>query len=89
MTLCFPEELLAAVERQALALQPGARIVAMHSDFGDHMEAVDEEEQPFRPLPVREQLPRHAVPTEMSFGETNLYVFERAGSRAIFLDTLD
>ena len=30
MTLCFPDEMLAAVERKALDLQVGARIVTMH-----------------------------------------------------------
>jgi len=92
MSLCFPDPLLAALERQAMALRPGSRLVVMHCCLGD---ACPEAAACFRPMQVREQHPRHAVPTEMSYGETPLYLFERVahgacGSAAhLALDELD
>lgn len=83
MTLCFPEELLEKLERQAMLLRPGTRLVVMHCYFGEFLPPW--QAKGFRPVELREEHPRHAVPLEMSFGETPLYVFERI----VGLDMLD
>lgn len=80
MSLCFPEDLLAGLERRALALREGARLVVMHGCFGELL--LPEEAEAFEPVALRAAQPRHAVPTEMSFGETPLYVYRRVGRRA-------
>eukprot|EP00931_Biecheleriopsis_adriatica_P124500 TRINITY_DN99637_c0_g1_i1.p2 TRINITY_DN99637_c0_g1~~TRINITY_DN99637_c0_g1_i1.p2 ORF type:complete len:111 (-),score=16.57 TRINITY_DN99637_c0_g1_i1:15-305(-) len=73
MSLCFPEDMMWSLERKLLALQPGSRIVLMHCYVGnDCQEAI-------KPLDLFDSgsETRHMIPTEMSFGETPLYVFER------------
>merc|ERR1712107_100625 len=88
MSLCFPEELLLALEEQALQLRPGARLVVMHDCFGDMLQRGGcvhgcestileplAQSPALRPVCLRDVHPRHAVPTEMSFGEAQLYVF--------------
>ena len=39
--------------------------------------AADAAPPAFRCVPMREEAPRHAVPTLMSFGRTAFYVYER------------
>eukprot|EP00928_Gymnodinium_smaydae_P050390 TRINITY_DN33950_c0_g1_i1.p1 TRINITY_DN33950_c0_g1~~TRINITY_DN33950_c0_g1_i1.p1 ORF type:complete len:452 (-),score=85.14 TRINITY_DN33950_c0_g1_i1:72-1235(-) len=94
MSLCFPAAMLEALERRCLELPVGARIIAMHDAFGTALGGA------IRPLPLRDEEPRHGVRLEMSFGMAPLFVFERVGAdgtvpaafdgaAAAWLDTMD
>ena len=88
-SLCFPAVLIARVQRKALSLRPGARILCMQPDFDD-LSAYESNDHTvsthdattfahsFRRVPVSNtEEPPHGLNMRMSFGEATFYVYER------------
>lgn len=67
MSLCFPEEMMQALEAKFQLLKPGSYVILMHCFMGT-------EAAPSCLEPIS---PQHVVRLEISFGETPLYIFQR------------
>jgi len=80
MSLCFPAEMMKALEAKFALLRPGSRVVLMNCFLESDLSGL-------APLCLdNSKEPAHAVRLEMSFGETPLYVFERVGQTRELVD---
>ncbi|CAE7540998.1 gpp [Symbiodinium sp. CCMP2592] len=80
MSLCFPAEMMKALEAKFALLRPGSRVVLMNCFLESDLSGL-------APLCLdNSRETAHAVRLEMSFGETPLYVFERVDQKRELVD---